>query len=90
MGWGQSLLDRLIVLGASKDTVENVLERIRLNRDVIGVEALGMFEFALACKFGTDAAGLVSIVGRYLRHSLLVVFDAKKNVDYSSEQGLTL
>ena len=45
--WQQSLLDRLIILGASKETIENVLERTRLNRDVIDIETLGMFEHAL-------------------------------------------
>ncbi len=59
--WQQSLLDRLIILGASKETIENVLERTRLTRDVIDVEALGMFEHALTCKLGTNAAGLVSL-----------------------------
>jgi hypothetical protein len=87
--WQQSLLDRLIILGASKDRIENVLERTRLNRDVIGIETLGMFEHALTCKLGTDAAGLVSIVGRYLRNSVFVVFNAKKSIDFLGEQGLT-
>ena len=88
--WQQSLLDRLIILGASKETIENVLERTRLNRDVIGIETLGMFEHALTCKLGTDAAGLVGIVGRYLRNSVFVVFNAKKSLDFLGEQGLTL
>lgn len=89
-GWQQSLLDRLIILGASKDTIENVLERTRLNRDVIGIEALGMFEHALTCKLGTDAAGLISIIGRYMRNSVFIVFNAKKSRDFLGEQGLTL
>ncbi len=76
--WQQSLLDRLIILGASKETIESVLERTRLTRDVIDVEALGMFEHALTCKLGTNAAGLVSVMGRYLRNSVFVVFNAKK------------
>jgi hypothetical protein len=80
--WQHSLLDRLMILGASKDRIENVLERTRLNRDVIGIETLGMFEHALTCKLGTDAAGLVSIVGRYLRNSVFVVFNAKKSIDF--------
>ena len=89
-GWQQSLLDRLIILGASKETIENVLERTRLNRDVIGIETMGMFEHALTCKLGTDAAGLVSMVGRYLRNSVFVVFNAKKSLSFLGEQGLTL
>jgi len=88
--WQQSLLDRLIILGASKDTIENVLERTRLNRDVIGIEKMGMFEHALTCKLGTNAAGLVSIVGRYMRNSVFVVFNARKSMDFLGEQGLTL
>jgi hypothetical protein len=80
MDWRLSLLDRLIILGASKEEVEGALERARLTRDVIGVEKLGMFEFALTCKLGTVAAGLVSVLGRYMRRSLFVVFDAKRQV----------
>jgi len=88
--WQQSLLDRLIILGASVDTIENVLERTRLTRDVIGIETLGMFEHALTCKLGTNAAGLVSVVGRYLRNSVFVVFNAKKSIDFLGEPTLTL
>ena len=88
--WQMSLLDRLIVLGSSKETIQVVLERTRLTRDVIDMEALGMFEFALTCKLGTNAAGLVSIVGRYLRNSVFVVFNAQRNLDFLGEQGLTL
>lgn len=88
--WQQSLLDRLIILGASGDMIGNVLERTRLNRDVIDVETLGMFEHALTCKLGTNAAGLVGIVGRYLRNSVFVVFNARKSLDLLNEYTLTL
>ncbi len=88
--WQQSLLDRLIILGASKETVESVLERTRLDRDVIGIEALGMFEHALTCKLGTDATGLIPRIGRYMRNSVFVVFNAQKIREFLGEQGLTL
>ncbi len=88
--WQRSLLDRLIILGASEEMIENVLERTRLNRDVIDIETLGMFEHALTCKLGTNAAGLVGIVGRYLRNSVFVVFNARKSLDLLSEHTLTL
>jgi len=87
--WQQSLLDRLIILGASKETIDSVLERTRLTRDVIDIEELGMFEHALTCKLGTNAAGLVSVMGRYLRNSVFVVFDAKKSFDSLSDTALT-
>ena len=88
--WQQSLLDRLIILGASVGEIETVLERTRLNRDIIGIEELGLFEHALTCKLGTDAAGLVSKVGRYMRNSRFIVFNPKKLVERIGESSLTL
>ncbi|MCL2358214.1 MAG: DUF2110 family protein [Nitrososphaerota archaeon] len=88
-GWQQSLLDRLIVMRTSKELVSEVIERTRLDRDVIDIEHLGLFEFALVCKLGTDAAGLIPRMGRYMRNAVFVVFDAKK-VRFERELGLTL
>ncbi len=88
--WQQSLLDRLVILRASKDLVSTTLARTRLERDVIDVEALGLFEFALTCKLGTDAAGLIPRVGRYMRYAVFSVFNAKKFWLILGEQGLTL
>ena len=78
--WQRSLLDRLIVLGTSREFVDDALERTHLGRDVIEVEKLGFFEFALTCKLGTDAAGLIPRLGRYMRYSVFVVFNAEKGM----------
>ncbi|MCW4024592.1 MAG: DUF2110 family protein [Candidatus Bathyarchaeota archaeon] len=82
--WRDSLLDRLIVLGASKSRVLEVLERTRLNRDVVDVESLGLFDQVLTCKLGTDAAGVISRVGGYLKTAGFVVFNARKIRDFLS------
>ncbi len=78
LAWRQSMLDRLIVLGTSLETVNSAIERTKLIRDIIDVETLGAFEFALTCKLGTDAAGLIPRMGRYMRYSVFVVFRAEK------------
>jgi hypothetical protein len=83
VSWQLSLLDRLIVLGTSKETVVEVLDRTHLDRDVIDVEALSAFDFALTCKLGTDAAGLIPRMGRYMRGSVFVVFNVDKFKDLS-------
>jgi hypothetical protein len=75
--WQRSLLDRLVILGASAGEVAAVLERTRLVRDVVEVEDLGLFEHALTCKLGTDAAGLVSKMGRYMRNARFVVYSPR-------------
>lgn len=88
--WQQSLLDRLVVLRASRELIAATLERTRLDRDVIDVEELGLFEFALTCKLGTDAAGLIPRVGRYMRYAVFVVFNSKRLAFFLGEQGLNL
>ena len=75
--WRESLLDRLVVLGAAVHEVEATLEHARLDRDVIDVEPLGLFEHALTCKLGTDAAGLIPKIGRSLKSARFAVFNPK-------------
>jgi hypothetical protein len=78
--WRDSLLERLIVVGASQPELNYVVEGEMLNRDVIDIETLGLFEHALVCKLGTNAAGLIGRIGRRLRKSKFTVFDPKKIV----------
>ena len=75
--WRESLLDRLVVLGVALHEVEATLEHARLDRDVIDVEPLGLFEHALTCKLGTDAAGLIPKIGRSLKSARFAVFNPK-------------
>ena len=88
--WQLSLLDRLIVLGAAAGEIDSVLERTRLNRDVIDVERLGLFEYALTCKLGTDAAGLIPRMGRYMRYAVFAVFNPRRVSGLIGEMPLTL
>jgi len=83
--WKDSLLDRLVILGTTADDVTLTLERTRLTRDVINTEALGLFEHVLTCKLGTDATGLISKIGRYMRNAKFVVFNPKKLVSLLGE-----
>ena len=76
--WRESLLDRLLVLGPTLQEVQRTLDRAKLHRDVIDVETLGLFEHALTCKLGTDAAGLIPKIGRSLRNAKFAVFNPKR------------
>lgn len=77
-GWTRSLLDRLLVVGASLAEIELALRRLELDRDVINVEPLGLFEHAIVCKLGTDAAGLIPKVGRHLRRAAFSIFSPRR------------
>jgi hypothetical protein len=76
--WRESLLDRLLVLGSSLHEIKMTLKHAKLDRDVIGVEPLGMLEHALTCKLGTDAAGLIPKIGRNLKNAKFAVFNPRK------------
>jgi hypothetical protein len=76
--WQESLLDRLIIIGSSFNEIKATLKHARLDRDVIDVETLGMREYALTCKLGTDAAGLIPKIGRKLKSAKFFVFNPRK------------
>ncbi|MCW4006485.1 MAG: DUF2110 family protein [Candidatus Bathyarchaeota archaeon] len=76
--WRDSLLDRLIILGASKTQIDIAVEQEYLNRDIINTESLGLFEHALVCKLGTDAAGIIGRIGKRLRKAKFAVYNPKK------------
>jgi hypothetical protein len=60
--------------------VEAALRVAGFGRDVVGVESLGMFEHAVVCKLGTDAAGLIPRLGRVLGGAVLSVFSPRRVV----------
>jgi hypothetical protein len=76
--WRRSLLDRLIVLGVSLDEVNVALKRAGFGRDVASIESLGLFEHAVVCKLGTDAAGLIPRLGRNLRNAVFSIHSPKR------------
>jgi hypothetical protein len=76
--WTKSMLDRLIILGASRSEIEFALKRALLNRDVIAIESLGMFEQVAVCKLGTDARGLIPKIGKELRKANFIIFSPKE------------
>ena len=76
--WTEALLDRLLILGASLTGIELAVERAGFKRDVVGIEPLGGFEYAVVCKLGTDAVGLIPRIGQNLRNASLAVFSPRR------------
>lgn len=80
--WTKSLLDRLIILGATQQEINMALKNSKCQNDIVEIEQLGLFEHAVACKLGTDAVGLITKVGRNLRNTTLSVFKPKKILEF--------
>ncbi|MEM2102215.1 MAG: DUF2110 family protein [Candidatus Bathyarchaeia archaeon] len=82
-GWVNSNLDRVVVLGAFFEKVENVVKEAGHFRDVVEVESLGLLEQSIICKVGTDAAGLIPKIGKRLPRTVLGVFSPKEIMRYA-------
>jgi hypothetical protein len=78
IAWTESLLDRLFILGASHSGIELAIRQAGFSRDVVGIEPLGGFEYAVVCKLGTDAVGLIPKVGKNLRNARMAVFSPRR------------
>jgi hypothetical protein len=84
--WIESLLDRLFVLGSSFNGIETALKMAGLKRDIVSIEPLGGFEFAIVCKLGTDAVGLIPKIGRSLRNARFTVFSPRKIISFFGDE----
>lgn len=80
LDWTRSMLDRLLIVGASFSEVRSTIRRSNIMRDVIGIETLGMFEHAVVCKLGTDAAGLIPKIGNSLQKAVFTVYNPRNIV----------
>jgi hypothetical protein len=80
--WTLSLLDRLIVLGASVQDVMCALKAAECERDVVEVEPLGFSEHAIVCKLGTDATGLIPKIGGNLRKATFTIFSPRRLTEF--------
>ena len=72
--WIEEGLDKLIILGASQNEVEEALDKSKHSHDIIEIENLGWKENILTCKFNTTAKGLIPEIGRNLPKARLEIF----------------
>jgi hypothetical protein len=87
--WLNSLLDRLIIMGSTQREIEWAIRKAGLDRDVLGIQPFAFFEHSVACKLGTDAAGLIPKIGKILRNATFTIFDPRKIADFLEAPTLT-
>jgi hypothetical protein len=86
INWTEALLDRLLILGASYSRIEMAVEQAGFGRDVVNIEQLGGFEYAVVCKLGTDAVGLIPRVGKILGNARIVVFSPRRVFNFFGDK----
>ncbi|MEM0057361.1 MAG: DUF2110 family protein [Candidatus Bathyarchaeia archaeon] len=80
--WIKSMLDRLLVLGASIQEARKAIKYARCRNDIVALEPLGLFEHAITCKLGTDAVGLIPKIGKHLQNAKLETFKPKTLIEF--------
>lgn len=85
--WVKSMLDRLIVLGVPLGDIESALKKENLERDIVSIEALGLFEHAVTCKLGTDAIGLIPKIGRRIQNAVLTAIVPRKILSFLGQDS---
>lgn len=88
--WIKSLLDRLIILGTSHHGIRKALKNSKCQNDIAEIESLGLFEYAIACKLGTDAVGLIPKIGKHLPNATLRTFSPKTLLEFFKDLFINL
>ncbi len=65
--WARDDHERLLVFGVTRNMINDALERSGHSSDIIQIDRLGPYEFAIVCKRSTHAAGIVAAIGTHLR-----------------------
>jgi hypothetical protein len=86
--WIKTMLDRLLISGASADEILMAIRKAHLTRDVLDIEPLGMFEHAVVCKLDTNAVGLIPKIGRILRKAAIGVFSPRKILEIFEKEAV--
>jgi hypothetical protein len=79
--WSTTHSDRVIVLGAHLEQIQHAISASNLQRDVVKIDELGFLEHSLLCKLGTDAPGVIKILGQHLPRVPLYTFSPRKIVN---------
>jgi len=76
--WVNSMLERLLILGAPETRIRSALHKTRHGQDVVKIEYLGFLEHSIVCKIGTQAPGLIAALGPLLPRVPMYAFNPKK------------
>lgn len=77
-GWISDFLDRIIVVGATRRQVKNVLAETENLRRVIEIGRLGFLSHVIPCKLGYDANSIRDSLEKLLPQASICLFSTQK------------
>ncbi|TFG35042.1 DUF2110 family protein [Candidatus Thorarchaeota archaeon] len=76
--WVHDDHERLLIFGANRDMLDNVLKQSGHLDDIYEIENLGVFEHALICKRSTRSSGILAAIGPRLQGVAMHLFIPKE------------
>ncbi|WXG40726.1 MAG: DUF2110 family protein [Candidatus Freyarchaeum deiterrae] len=65
-GWISSSSDRIMICGSTRQQVRKAIIKSGHLQDILSIERLGLLENAIVCKYGSEAPGIISEIGKFL------------------------
>jgi len=72
--WRRERFHRIIAIGGPQEELREAIRLSRTDRDVTEIEGLSFTASSLVCKLGTEAPGIIAMIGRYLSNFKLHAF----------------
>nr|MDO8080614.1 DUF2110 family protein [Candidatus Freyarchaeota archaeon] len=64
--WLNSSSDRIIICGSTRQQARKAIIKSGHLQDILSIERLGLLEHAVVCKYGSEAPGIISEIGKFL------------------------
>lgn len=71
--WKKSISDRVIVNSVTRSQLKAAIKKTGHERDIYGIERIGLMEHAVVCRENTDGPGIVSEIGPLLDADIGVI-----------------
>jgi len=72
--WRRERFHRIIAVGGSQEELREAIRLSRTERDIIEIEELSFTASSLVCKLGTEAPGIIALIGRHISNFKLHAF----------------
>jgi hypothetical protein len=76
--WFSTKADRVISFGAHKELLTAAIRKSGIDHYIAGITELGFLECAINCRSGTDAPGIIKVLGKYLGGVQLCAFSPRR------------
>jgi len=64
--WMSTASDRIVICGSTRQQARKAIIKSGHLQDILSIERLGLLEHAVVCKYGSEAPGIISEIGKFL------------------------